>query len=126
MNNKESGVLHMVKQDDECRSGGRKIDLILSLRGDEEEFSVAELKINPQEDIRLIKLYGIQSYLCELIVYEFQLKYLEIYMAKEVLRIPIPRTWKDMIRAHETISGLLKYEYQFYKRFSLESKFNNT
>ncbi|CAJ0641903.1 15906_t:CDS:2 [Entrophospora sp. SA101] len=67
-------------------------------------------EINPQEDIRLIKLYGIQSYLCELIVYEFQLKYLEIYMAKEVLRIPIPRTWKDMIRAHETISGLLKYE----------------
>nr|CAG8621382.1 6464_t:CDS:2 [Entrophospora candida] len=67
-------------------------------------------EINPQEDIRLIKLYGIQSYLCELIVYEFQLKYLEIYMAKEVLRIPIPRTWKDMIRAHETTSGLLKYE----------------
>jgi hypothetical protein len=60
---------------------------------------------------------------CELIVYEFRLKYLEIYMAKEVLRIPIPRTWKDMTRAHETISGLLKYEVhmnclcEIYKKY---------
>lgn len=49
---------------------------------------------------------------CKLIVYEFRLKYLEIYTVKEALRIPVPKTWKDIIiiRVHETISGLLKYE----------------
>jgi hypothetical protein len=86
------------KLDNERRSGGNKIDLILSLREDNEEFSVAELSgpvttqvwshflgdsikimkmlkilmnrfagINPQGDIRLIKLYGMQSY-CKWII----------------------------------------------------------
>nr|CAG8663572.1 5853_t:CDS:2 [Entrophospora candida] len=27
-----------------------------------------------------------------------------------ILRFPMPKTWKDMFKAHETVIGLLKYE----------------
>ncbi|CAI2199030.1 19452_t:CDS:2, partial [Funneliformis geosporum] len=69
---------------------------------------LAELR--PNSDIREIKLYAMQSYLHELIIYEFRLKYAEIYTMIEVLRFPFPKTWKDMNEAYEVVMGLLKYE----------------
>ncbi|CAG8588458.1 2086_t:CDS:2, partial [Scutellospora calospora] len=42
----------------------------------------------------------------ELFVYEFKLTHTEIY----TMEIPLPKTWKDMVKAHETVIGLLNYE----------------
>lgn len=44
----------------------------------------------------------------------FQLKYSEIYTVREVLKFPLPRTWKDMKKAHETVIGFLNYEVCIY------------
>lgn len=129
------------KADDERRSTGKKIDTIVSLREEDEEFSVTEVsgppmkndwahykgdrmkitkmlktlmnrfaELNPNSDITLVKLYGLQVYLNELTIYEFQLKYTEIYTMRKVLTFPLPKTWKDMTNACETVVGLLKYE----------------
>ncbi|CAJ0849040.1 3206_t:CDS:2, partial [Entrophospora sp. SA101] len=129
------------KVDDKNRSPGRKINTIITLREEDEEFSVIEVsgppskknwshfksdrmkiskmlktlinrlvKICPSSDIRMVRLYGMQSYLYELIIYEFKLNYSEIYTMEEILRFPMPKTWKDMFKAHETVIGLLKYE----------------
>ena len=43
----------------------------------------------------------------KLTIYEFQLKYAEIYTMEEILTF---KTWTDMVKAHETVMGLLKYE----------------
>ncbi|CAJ0883156.1 3610_t:CDS:2 [Entrophospora sp. SA101] len=67
-------------------------------------------KLKPSSDITLIKLYGLQAYLNELTIYEFQLKYTEIYTTEAILTFPLPKTWADMAKADEAIMGLLKYE----------------
>ena len=41
---------------------------------------------------------------CEFIIYEFRLKYAEIY------KNSLSKTWKDMKEALEVVIGLLKYE----------------
>ncbi|CAG8480808.1 12853_t:CDS:2 [Ambispora gerdemannii] len=128
-------------KDDERRSSGEKIDMIVTLREEDEEFSVTVVSGSPTEknwnhfkgdrmkimkmlkslmnrfaelrpgsDIRLVRLYGLQSYLHELIIYEFQLKYTELYTMEGILKFPLPKRWKDMLKAHETVMGLLKYE----------------
>ncbi|CAI2178435.1 16937_t:CDS:2 [Funneliformis geosporum] len=129
------------KTDNERRSPGKKIDTIIILKEDNEEFSVTEVsgppnkndwshfvgdrlkiakmlktlmnrfaKLRPGSDIRMVRLYGMQLYLCQVIIYEFQLKYSEIYTMEEVLKFPLPKTWKDMKNAHESIIGFLRYE----------------
>ncbi|CAG8596669.1 14412_t:CDS:2 [Funneliformis mosseae] len=129
------------KEDDKRRSAGNKIDAIITLKEEDEEFSVVEVsgppskqdwthfkgdrmkivkmlktlmnrlaELRPNSDIRKIKLYAMQSYLHEIIVYEFRLKYAEIYTMIEILRFPLPKTWKDMKEAYEVVMGLLKYE----------------
>ncbi|CAH1767888.1 15078_t:CDS:2, partial [Entrophospora sp. SA101] len=140
------------KADDKNRSPGRKIDTIITLREEDEDFSVIEVsgpplkknwshfksdrmkiskmlktlinrlvKIRPSSDIRMVRLYGMQSYLYELIIYEFKLNYSEIYTMEEILRFPMPKTWKDMFKAHETVIGLLKYEITMALRKSKEN-----
>ncbi|GET01663.1 hypothetical protein GLOIN_2v654938 [Rhizophagus clarus] len=80
------------KEDDKRRSAGNKIDAIITLKEEDEEFSVVETLMNrlaelrPNSDIRKVKLYAMQSYLHEIIVYEFQLKYAEIYTMIEYER----------------------------------------
>nr|CAG8638707.1 13564_t:CDS:2 [Entrophospora candida] len=129
------------KTDDECRSSGKKIDTIISMREEDKEFSVTEVsgplmkndwahfkgdrmkitkmlkalmnqfaELSPSSDITLVRLYGLQSYLNELTIYEFQLKYTEIYTMEATLTFSLPKTWTDMAKAHETVMGLLKYE----------------
>ncbi|CAG8711368.1 16730_t:CDS:2, partial [Funneliformis caledonium] len=129
------------KEDDERRSAGRKIDAIITLKEEDEEFSVVEVsgppskrdwthfkgdrmkivkmlktlinrlaELRPRSDIRKIKLYAMQSYLHEIIIYEFRLKYSEIYTMKEILRFSFPKTWKDMKEAYDVVMDLLKYE----------------
>ncbi|CAG8702841.1 7580_t:CDS:2, partial [Funneliformis mosseae] len=101
------------KADNERRSNGNKIDTIISLREEDKDFSVTETlmnqfaEFNPSSDITLIKLYGLQSYLNELTIYEFQLKYTEIYTMEIILTFPLPKTWADMAKAHKTVMGLL-------------------
>ena len=56
----------------------------------------------------LLKLLNSTVY--EIIVYEFQLKYFEVYIMKETFRFSTPKTWKDMKHVHETVIGFLKYE----------------
>jgi hypothetical protein len=46
----------------------------------------------------------------QLTIYEFRLKYAEVYTMVEVLTIPLPKSWKDMKGACDIITGLLKYE----------------
>ncbi|CAG8636488.1 7990_t:CDS:2, partial [Paraglomus occultum] len=127
--------------DNERRSTGRKIDAIITLREEDEEFSIIEVsgppakkdwshfkddrmkltkmlktlinrlaELRPNSYITSVRLYGLQSYLNEFIVYEFQLKYAEIYTMKPVLKFRLPKTWKDMVKAHEIVMSLLKYE----------------
>ncbi|CAH1766306.1 13874_t:CDS:10, partial [Entrophospora sp. SA101] len=67
-------------------------------------------ELSPSSDITLVRLYGLQSYLNELTIYEFQLKYTEIYTMEATLTFSLPKTWTDMAKAHETVMGLLKYE----------------
>ncbi|CAG8622165.1 7177_t:CDS:2 [Acaulospora morrowiae] len=67
-------------------------------------------ELNPTSDITLIRLYGLQSYLNELTIYEFQLKYTEIYTMEIILTFPLPKRWADMTKAHKTVMGLLEYE----------------
>ncbi|CAG8695477.1 15027_t:CDS:2, partial [Dentiscutata heterogama] len=110
------------KTDDERRSPGEKIDTIIALRNDDEEFSVTEVsdrlkiikmsktlmnrfaRLRPNSDIRTFIVY-------QVILYEFRLKFSEIYTVKELLRFSIPKTWKDMRNSHEAIIGFLKYEH---------------
>ncbi|CAG8720464.1 13083_t:CDS:2, partial [Acaulospora morrowiae] len=130
------------KTDDERRSPGEKIDTIITLRNEDEEFSVTEVsgppskkdwthfigdrlkiikmsktlmnrfaRLRPNSDIRTVSLYGMQIYLYQVILYEFRLKFSEIYTVKELLRFSIPKTWKDMRNSHEAIIGFLKYEH---------------
>ncbi|KAF0472040.1 hypothetical protein F8M41_025089 [Gigaspora margarita] len=98
------------KEDDKHRSPGRKIDAIITLTEEDEEFSIVEVELRPNSNIRTVKLYAMQSYIYKLTIYEFRLKYSEIYTMVELLTIPIPKTWKDMKNAHDTVIGLLKYE----------------
>ncbi|CAI2186023.1 3461_t:CDS:2 [Funneliformis geosporum] len=119
----------------------KKIDTIITLKEEDEEFSVVEVsgpplkqdwthfkgdrmkiikmlktlmnrlaELRPNSNIRKIKLYAMQSYLNQLTVYEFRLKYAEVYTMIEVLKIPFPKSWKDMKGACEIIIDLLKYE----------------
>ncbi|CAG8724969.1 1116_t:CDS:10, partial [Funneliformis caledonium] len=67
-------------------------------------------ELNPSSDITLIKLYGLQVYLNELTIYEFQLKYTEIYTAEAILTFPLPKTWADMAKADNAVISLLHYE----------------
>ncbi|CAB4429422.1 unnamed protein product [Rhizophagus irregularis] len=67
-------------------------------------------KLNPSSDITLIKLFGLQAYLNELTIYEFKLKYTEVYTTEAILTFPLPKTWADMANADKAIMGLLKYE----------------
>ncbi|CAG8749696.1 14446_t:CDS:2, partial [Funneliformis mosseae] len=67
-------------------------------------------KLNPSSDITLIKLYELQVYLNELTIYEFQLKYTEIYTAEVILTFPLPKTWADMTKADNAVISLLHYE----------------
>ncbi|CAG8586225.1 8184_t:CDS:10 [Funneliformis mosseae] len=60
-------------------------------------------KLNPSSDITLIKLYGLQVYLNELTIYEFQLKYTEIYTAEAILTFSLPKTWADIYLLPNTI-----------------------
>ena len=57
-----------------------------------------------------IVILTLEDVVNEFIVYEFQLKYAEIYTMKSVLEFPLPKTWKDMVKAHEIVMGWLKYE----------------
>ncbi|CAG8602636.1 4335_t:CDS:2, partial [Scutellospora calospora] len=121
------------QKEDKHRSPGRKIDTIITLKEEDEEFSIVEVsgppskqdwthfkedrmkitkmlktlmnkfaELRPNSNIRPVKLYAMQSYLYQLIIYEFRLKYSEVYTMVEVLKIPIPKTWKDMKNAHDT------------------------
>ncbi|CAG8722106.1 4627_t:CDS:2, partial [Acaulospora morrowiae] len=67
-------------------------------------------ELNPSSDITLVKLYGLQAYLNEITIYEFRLKFAEIYTMKPTLKFSLPKTWADMTRANKTIMGFLKYE----------------
>ncbi|CAB4388588.1 unnamed protein product [Rhizophagus irregularis] len=67
-------------------------------------------KLNPSSDIALIRLYGLQVYLNELTIYEFQLRYSEIYTIEAIFTFSLPKTWADMAKADKAIIGLLKYE----------------
>ncbi|CAI2190821.1 9265_t:CDS:2, partial [Funneliformis geosporum] len=116
------------KADDQRRSPGKKIDTIISLREEDEEFSVTEVSGPPAKNdwshfkgdrMKITKMLKTlinrfaelsPSSVNELIIYEFQLKYTEIYIMIPVLKFPLPKTWKDMAKAHETVMGLLKYE----------------
>ncbi|CAG8641433.1 17049_t:CDS:2 [Acaulospora morrowiae] len=126
---------------DNRRSPGKRIDAIIALKEEDEEFSVIEVsgpplksdwthfkgdrmkiikmmkslmnrlaEICPNSDIRMLKLYAMQSYLNQLTIYEFRLKYAEVYTMVEVLKIPFPKSWKDMKQSYEIVTGLLKYE----------------
>ncbi|CAG8615435.1 8335_t:CDS:2 [Ambispora leptoticha] len=68
-------------------------------------------KLNPSSDITLIRLFGLQAYLNELTIYEFKLKYTEVYTTEAILTFPLPKTWADMVNADKAIMGLLKYEH---------------
>ncbi|CAG8645245.1 8945_t:CDS:2, partial [Funneliformis mosseae] len=129
------------KEDDNRRSPGKKIDAIITLKEEDEEFSIIEVsgpplksdwthfkgdrmkiikmlktlmnrlaEIRPNSNIRMLRLYAMQSYLNQLIIYEFRLKYAEVYTMVEVLKIPFPKSWKDMKESYEIVMGLLKYE----------------
>ncbi|CAG8612790.1 8111_t:CDS:2, partial [Diversispora eburnea] len=129
------------KEDSERRSTGKKIDTIIELREENEEFSVIEIsgppmknnwphykgdrlkiakmlktiinhyaELNPTSDITLVKLYGLQAYLNEITIYEFRLKFAEIYTMRPILKFSLPKTWADMARATKSIMGFLKYE----------------
>ncbi|CAG8492406.1 13779_t:CDS:2 [Acaulospora colombiana] len=67
-------------------------------------------KLNPSSDITLIRLFGLQAYLNELTIYEFKLKYTEVYTTEAILTFPLPKTWADMVNSDKAIMGLLKYE----------------
>ena len=89
-------------------------------------------KLNSSFDITLIRLYGLQAYykfliffayycyyalltlmffiVNELTIYEFKLKYTEVYTTEAILTFPLPKTWADMVNADKAIMGLLKYE----------------
>jgi len=89
-------------------------------------------KLNPSSDITLIRLFGLQAYckfliffvyycyyalltlmffiVNELTIYEFKLKYTEVYTTEAILTFPLPKTWADMVNADKAIMGLLKYE----------------
>ncbi|CAG8705895.1 10150_t:CDS:2, partial [Cetraspora pellucida] len=104
------------KEDDKHRSPGRKIDTIITLKEEDEEFSIVEVsgplskqdwthfkedrikitkmlktlmnrfaELRPSSNIRMVKLYAMQSYLYQLIIYEFRLKYSEVYTMVERL-----------------------------------------
>ncbi|CAG8663412.1 6576_t:CDS:2, partial [Funneliformis mosseae] len=98
--------LNSQKADNERRSPGKNIDTIFMLKTLINRFA----KLRPGSDIIMVRLYGMQLYLCQVIIYEFQLKYSEIYTMEEVLKFPLPKTWKDMKNAHESIIGFLRYE----------------
>ncbi|CAG8706937.1 10360_t:CDS:2 [Funneliformis caledonium] len=68
-------------------------------------------RLNPSSDITLVRLFGLQAYLNELTIYEFKLKYTEVYTTEAILTFPLPKTWADMANADKAIMGLLKYEH---------------
>ncbi|GES98443.1 hypothetical protein GLOIN_2v654938 [Rhizophagus clarus] len=100
---KKIGLFHM---DDERRSSGKKIDTIINHDDVMNQFA----KLNRSSDIALIRLYGLLAYLNELTIYEFQLKYSEIYTMEAIFTFSLPKIWADMAKADKAIIGLLKYE----------------
>ncbi|CAI2184825.1 10933_t:CDS:10, partial [Funneliformis geosporum] len=68
------------------------------------------VKLRPNLNIRMLKLYAMQSYLNQLTIYEFRLKYAEVYTMVKVLKISFSKSWKDMKESYEIVTGLLKYE----------------
>ncbi|GES98442.1 hypothetical protein GLOIN_2v654938 [Rhizophagus clarus] len=94
------------KKDDERRSSGKKIDTIINHDDVMNQFA----KLNRSSDIALIRLYGLLAYLNELTIYEFQLKYSEIYTMEAIFTFSLPKIWADMAKADKAIIGLLKYE----------------
>ncbi|CAG8715816.1 hypothetical protein RhiirA1_472030 [Rhizophagus irregularis] len=61
-------------------------------------------------NVRTIKLYGVQVYAYQVIVYEFKLQFSKIYTVRVELRFSIPKTWKDMKNSYETVIRFLKLE----------------
>ncbi|GBC06072.1 hypothetical protein RclHR1_06600006 [Rhizophagus clarus] len=78
------------KKDDERRSSGKKIDTIISMTKNDWTHFTGDLN--------------------ELTIYEFQLKYSEIYTMEAIFTFSLPKIWADMAKADKAIIGLLKYE----------------
>ncbi|RHZ85705.1 hypothetical protein Glove_62g12 [Diversispora epigaea] len=95
------------KKDDERRSSGKKIDTIICMREEDKEFSVTEVSGSPLKN-DWTHFMGDQN---ELTIYEFKLKYTEVYTTEAILTFPLPKTWADMMNADKAIMGLLKYEH---------------
>ncbi|PKY59991.1 hypothetical protein RhiirA4_430801 [Rhizophagus irregularis] len=49
-------------------------------------------ELNSSSDITLVRLYGLQLYINELTIYEFQLKYMEIYTMEVISTFLLPKT----------------------------------